>query len=348
MNRSELDYAETARLALDGHPVSTLVVRTSGHVIYWNAAGREGFENHNRCDADIATIEDWQPPRRPLREVLHEISLSSNWTPLRLIRENQAQNLRARGLASGTNGRTVLVTGAPDVSAAFISHTMQIERLHAELARRQKVEEKLRAAVETSNMLKRELVHRVKNNLAVISALIRSEARSLDQSTTSSVLTETASRIMSISVAHELLDASGEVDSVDVGDLIRELAKRMTTSILPPEVTLSVSAESALASSNSAAPIALIVNELVTNAVKHAFVGREEGSIAITFTRRPGGYELIVSDDGIGMPLSASGDIKTPRIVAALATQLEAELFCESKQGSAWRVSIPSLGIVQG
>lgn len=333
-------------IALESHPVAILIVRPCGRVLYWNEAARLSLGGKPEVEPNTEpVIHDWAPPRRPLFETLEIIAGSSNWTPLRLVRGKEARHLRARGLSPDAGGSAVLMTAAPEVSSAFKSHTLQIERLHGEIFRRQKVEEKLRAAVETSNLLKRELVHRVKNNLAVMSALLRSEARALHDPTSSSVLIEAASRIMSISVVHELLDDTGEVDRVDVEDLIRELVPRIRTAICPPNVTISVSTKSALASSETASTIALLVNELVTNAIKHAFEGREKGHIKVCFERGRTEHVLVVSDDGIGMPRLEAGRLKIPRVVKALASQIEAEVACESDFGTSWRLTIPSNAI---
>lgn len=342
----DLNHTQIVKLALESHPVATLIVRPSGRVLYWNEAARLGFGGKPEANLTMEPrIIDWNPPRRSLVETLETIAESSSWTPLRLIRSEETRHLRARGLSPHPGGRAVLMTAAPEVSSAFVSHTLQIERLHGEIFQRQKVEEKLRAAVETSKLLKRELVHRVKNNLAVMSALLRSEARALDDPTSSSVLVEAASRIMSISVVHEILDDSGEVDRVDVGDLIGELVSRIQAAICPPNVAISTSTRAALASSEAASTIALLVNELVTNAIKHAFVGREKGHIDVRFDGAHCEHVLVVSDDGIGMPRLDTGTVKVPLIVKALASQVEAEIACEIDCGTSWRLTIPSKAI---
>jgi two-component sensor histidine kinase len=344
--RPDLCHTEIVELALESHPVATLIVRPSGRVLYWNEAARLGFGEKKEANLIMEPmINDWKPPRRSLVEALETIAESSGWTPLRLMRGEEIRHLRARGLSPDAGGSAVLMTAAPEVSSAFVSHKLQIERLHGEIFRRQKVEEELRAAVETSKLLKRELVHRVKNNLAVMSALLRSEARALDDPNSSSVLVEAASRIMSISVVHELLDDNGEVDRIDVEDLIRELVLRIQATICPPKVAISINTRSALASSEAASTIALLVNELVTNAIKHAFVGRDGGLIEVRFEEAPSEHVLVVSDNGIGMPRVEMGTLKIPRIVKALASQVEAEIVCEVDCGTTWRLTIPSKAI---
>lgn len=326
--------------------MATLIVEPSGHVLYWNDAGRRSFCGNSRTsELGELSIGAWYPPGKPLTVALEQIASSSNWLPLRLIRGGETVHLRARGLSPQAGGRAVLMTAAPEMSQAFLSHTLKIERLHEEIFQRKKLEEKLRAALETSELLKRELIHRVKNNLAVMSALLRSEARALDDPSTSSVLMEASSRIMSISVVHELLDESGEVDRIDVGKLITKLVARIQSAICPSGVSISLSTVPVLASNEAALPIALLVNELVTNAIKHAFPNNDQGAIEVIFRIDADGYELIVSDNGIGMPQLADGAIKIPRIVKALASQVDAKITCDTSNGSEWSLAIPSSAI---
>ena len=162
----------------------------------------------------------------------------------------------------------------------------------------------------------------------------------------SAVLLEAAGRIMSISVVHEILDASDRSDYLDLSDLFRELLDRIKSSICPTSVAIQSEVSAARAPIELALPVALLVNELVTNAIKHAFPGRDRGRIFVGFARSGQLWELRVSDDGTGMPAGPDGRLKRPRIVAALIDQLEGEANCRVDDGTHWtirfRLELPS------
>ncbi|MHA3977985.1 sensor histidine kinase [Halovulum sp. GXIMD14794] len=333
-----------AQLALADHPVATLVVDLGGHVLFANAAARKAFGAMVDGPATLATLEGWTTPGTSLPELLGQIAGSSNWVPVRLQRDGQVVPARARGVRQDrSRPPLVLMTYFNDLSEPFVEHAKQIRQLNRQLALQRETEAQLRAAMEISEGLKRELVHRVKNNLAIISSLLRSQARSSGENSTSLALETAASRIRSIAVVHDLLDANREVEILGTGQLLTDLLTHIRDAICPPEVVLDGRFEDAEIHVERALPLALLTNELVTNAIKHAFPGQDGGRVEIAFRPDAGGYRLDVVDDGIGLPKGGDGNWLTPRIVAALATQLDARLECTVEGGTAWSLHVPSL-----
>ncbi|MBX9796599.1 sensor histidine kinase [Sphingomonas sp.] len=154
-----------------------------------------------------------------------------------------------------------------------------------------------------------EFEHRVKNNFATVASLLELQRRRADPAA-AEALSAALNRVESIARAHRYLyrgpAGPGTVEMRDyLGDLCKALGMALT---LGNRITLDCQSDSAALPRDRAVSIGLIVNELVTNAAKHAFVGRDNGRIAVSFRLIADGWTLSVSDDGIGMASTQSGD----------------------------------------
>jgi len=149
----------------------------------------------------------------------------------------------------------------------------------------------------------REMHHRVKNNLQTIAMLLRlqlGEGREIDAG---EALRESIHRILSIAAVHQVLSQKG-FRLVDVKQVLDQVAHTVTQNRLHPRkhLRVEVRGDEITLPSRPATALTLAVNELIQNALKHAFVGREEGRIVVTLRRGPSGYEVEVRDDGVGLP----------------------------------------------
>ncbi len=327
-------------------PAATLVVAADGRVTYANhvAKRRLGLAE---VDGSGATIGEWQPQTGALPKVLAAIAASSNWVPLRLSRDGETLHFRARGLReAGSDVAQVVLTEASDGTASFDDLSRKIWTLNEQIAIYQRTELRLRNSISLSRLLKRELVHRVKNNLAIISAILRSKARTTGNHDVSSALYDAESRIRSIAVVHDILDLSNQTDRVDLSELFDQLLEHIRSSICPDHLQVEANLTAAQAHIDIAVPLALLVNELVTNAIKHGFTGRAAGTVQVEFRAVPDAFLLQVSDDGIGMKVDAAGQVDTPRIVAAFAAQIGTTVECEVQDGTRWSAVIAAADLV--
>ena len=156
------------------------------------------------------------------------------------------------------------------------------------------------------DVLLRELQHRVKNNLQMITALIRMEARNVADDETGERFDRLAGRINSLSLLYDLLNAEGADDGVDLGVYVSKIASSVMEAHAVEGIRLELSVDTWPCSINVAMPAGLVVNELMTNALKHAFVGREGGIITISSLVDDSGCRVIVSDNGVGLPEGTS------------------------------------------
>jgi two-component sensor histidine kinase len=147
----------------------------------------------------------------------------------------------------------------------------------------------------------REIHHRVKNNLQTVAALLRLQARRLDVPQARAALEESVRRVASIALVHETLSHSHE-EAVDFDAIVTQIAGMVAEVAAPGgRVSIGYDGSFGVLTAEVATPLALVVTELVQNAVEHAF-GRGEGEIRIAAERGPAELRVVVSDDGAGLP----------------------------------------------
>ncbi len=203
--------------------------------------------------------------------------------------------------------------------------------------------EQLEREIREKDTLLRELQHRVKNNLALITALIRLEARQIGDISVMAHLDRLAGRIESLSLLYQHLANDGRTHDLDLGAYLSQIAAAVMRSHAPEGVRLNMQVDPCPVSVNIGMPVGLIVNEVMTNALKHAFTGRAVGAVTLTCLKTAKGCDVTVADDGVGMPLGAEWP-KQGRlgalIVQSLRENANAELTVESAPGRGTRVVV--------
>ncbi|HEX8448541.1 MAG TPA: histidine kinase dimerization/phosphoacceptor domain -containing protein [Allosphingosinicella sp.] len=203
--------------------------------------------------------------------------------------------------------------------------------------------EELERLIEEKDVLLRELQHRVKNNLQMITALIRLEARNLPDDSTGSRFDRLAGRIEALALLYRSLSDDVESETIDLGVYLSEIASAVMRAHAPEGIRLDLKVDTWPVSVNVAMPAGLVVNELLTNALKHAFVGRDGGTITLHSLVDAGGCRVVVADDGVGI----GGDETWPRpgklgamIAQSLRQNAKARLDVVSTPGEGVRVTI--------
>jgi two-component sensor histidine kinase len=163
------------------------------------------------------------------------------------------------------------------------------------------------------------------------------------------ILEATKQRVQAIALLHEGLYRSSDLASVDLGPYLRGLAGELLRANADPARAISVTCDATGFRSNMdlAVPLGLITNELVTNALKHAFHKRSHGKVEVRLAQEGGHAELSISDDGCGLPESfklETSDSLGLRLVTNLARQLDGELALTAEPGVTWRVRFPLKG----
>ena len=185
-------------------------------------------------------------------------------------------------------------------------------RLHGDIERRAANERDLGAMLEERNELLKEIHHRVKNNLQLVISLISLQRRHqpLDEKL-EQVLQLTENRIFSMAAVHETVYQSRSYTSIPAGGFIRSIASQTFQNVKGARrgmIGMVYEIDDGVAIRlETAVPLGLLVNELVSNAFRHAFVGREQGTVSLRVLRDGAMILLEVKDDGIGMPAAENG-----------------------------------------
>lgn len=193
--------------------------------------------------------------------------------------------------------------------------------------------------------LLQEIHHRVKNNLQVIASLLRIGRGYVKDAHSLSVFNDSIARVHSIALIHERLYRSHDLARIDMGDYLRGLlAELVRANATQQRISTQVLVDRQYFDIDRCVPIGLIVGELVSNALKHAFntASSAAPTISISLEERPASYELTVRDNGVGIDTSlAREDSLGLRIVASLVKQLDGEHRVESVGGTVWRIHFP-------
>ena len=189
---------------------------------------------------------------------------------------------------------------------------------------------------ERESLLK-EIHHRVKNNLQIISSLLSLQSKSLTDTDAQGAISESRNRVKSMSLIHEQLYQEDTISGVDMKDYIQRLVNSLTSSygLDTERVEIKIVADNILLDVDSAIPLGLIINELVSNAMKYAFPEQKSGTILISLHEMMSELKLIVHDNGVGMdPAKKSNQSFGLSMVNSLMRKLKAEMNIVSDVGT--------------
>jgi len=201
----------------------------------------------------------------------------------------------------------------------------------------------LQALVREKDTLLRELQHRVTNNLQMITALIRLESRTIPDDSTTARFDRLAGRIEALGLLYRSLSETSDRATIDLGIYLSEIASAVMRAHAVEGIHLDLQVDTWPVSVNVAMPAGLVVNELLTNALKHAFSGRTGGTISLHSLVDHTGCRVTISDDGVGL----AADTQWPKpgklsamIVQSLRQNAKASLEVKSAPGEGMCVTI--------
>lgn len=199
-------------------------------------------------------------------------------------------------------------------------------------------EEQIIQALHEKEILIQEIHHRVKNNMAVISSLLQLQTGYIKDPNLIDVFKDSQSRIKSMALIHEKLYQSKTLAKVEMESYVKELARTLlyTYNSRKANIHIHTEVDNVFLDINSAVPCGLIINEIVSNACKHAFEGRDSGNIDIRFTKEGEQFRLELKDDGVGMPVNTdffSFKSLGMNLIHALSSQLGAHLEVQVEKG---------------
>jgi PAS domain S-box-containing protein len=203
-------------------------------------------------------------------------------------------------------------------------------------------EKKLLHTIHEKETLIKEIHHRVKNNLQLISSIIYLKLTSVGDKDIRDFLEDTRQKIRSIALIHERLLQTENLDKVEISDYLGKLIQDLKVTYLREGLQLEIasSLEKQMMTLDMAIICGLIVNELLTNAFKHAFQGRTSGKISVRFDNTPN-YILSLEDDGVGLPENVEPGNSTSfgmQLIDVFVKQLNGKLFIDRKKGTKFQI----------
>lgn len=245
-------------------------------------------------------------------------------TEFRLISKNN-ETLYMR-----VSSKVIDKDGAPHIISGTMTNITDIRR----------TEEMLRRIIEEKNILLKEVHHRVKNNLQVVISLLKLETLSLKDPQTISILNGFVERLNSMKLVHEHLYLSENIKEIDVRNYIAELVAHIKKTFIDgySSIVIGTQVDDLKLNLDTLIPIGLILNELLTNSIKHAFSDKK-GNIDISFTHKNGMINFQYSDNGRGFDSTLMHNSRSNlgfKLIYALVNQLEAEMEANTEQGTSF------------
>jgi PAS domain S-box-containing protein len=220
--------------------------------------------------------------------------------------------------------------------------------ISTDITERKRVEEALRAALTEKEVLLKEVYHRIKNNLQIISSLLDLQADTVTDPQMRLLFEDSQQRIQAVALIHESLYQAGNVGRIPAAEYVHRLSTQVFQAYVPPgdRITLKVQADPIWIEAQQAIPCGLIINELLSNSLKYAFPGDQSGEIGITLQAVPDGQVVMtVCDTGVGFPADVDfrhTDSLGLQLVCLLTEQLGGTIELDRATGTQWTLRFPT------
>lgn len=309
------------------------LLTSEGYHVDWTQDGDDAFALVEAGRPDLVLL-DVMLPRTSGYEICRRIkAIEGHFTPVILLTARSTVRDKVRGFEAGGDDYVVkpFINDELLVRVRSMIRIRMMEREHermsSELARmahsNEQLYEQAREDAEIKAALLQELNHRVRNNLAAISGFLEMELVRTEVGSAQDVLQRATARVRSMAIVHDVL-ASHENQLAP----FRQVAERLARTIQPfydtaGQITTTINGDSLLLPPEQVSPLAMVLNELLTNCFRHAFRGDRPGTIDVVLTDHPRSYELTVKDDGIGLRTAnesagrSSGQLVVKRIVGS-------------------------------
>lgn len=280
-----------------------------------------------------------------LQEVIHPADLEIAVRAYRGIinRSTDRLNLEYRLRCKDGTYRWILARGAV-IEQGTDDEPMRVIGTHSDIAERKEYEREITQAAREKETLLKEIHHRVKNNLNVVASLLSLQSDGIsDVAAARTALATSRDRILSIARVHESLYGSQDLSSIEMGAYIRGMVRELAGSFDPGgSIQFEIDAQDARVDIEYAVPCGIILNELITNALIHAFPDERTGTVAVRFSVSPDRHRISVRDNGIGLQPAATGQARETlglKLVELLADQINGTLTTETSGGTEVSIS---------
>ncbi len=317
-------------ILFDQSPDGILLIDSEGKILEFNDAAHRQLK-YSREEFAQLRLFDLDPVESP-----DEIRGS-----LRKIQEMGQARFDVKHRTKQGEVRDVYVIA----QAMILSERPVVHTIWHDITERKKAEELILRSLKEKEVLLKEIHHRVKNNMQVISSLLNLQARNIADATIRAMFEDARNRVNSMALIHRKLYQSEDLAHIDFNEYLRGLVADIADTYKRDDVVLSVDLEPIVLDVNVAIPCGLIANELVSNSLKYAFPGGKKGTITIGLGRDgKGNHVLTVADNGVGFPETV--DFRNTaslglQLVNMLTGQIYGTLELSRAEGTAFRITFP-------
>jgi two-component sensor histidine kinase len=215
-----------------------------------------------------------------------------------------------------------------------------------DITERKQALEQIKASLYEKDVLLKEIHHRVKNNLQVITSLLQLQSKYITDERARSIFQDSQNRIKSMALIHETLYQSNDLSRINSAEYVRKIIAHVQRSyrVNPEAVRIVARVDEVSLSIDKAVPCGLIINELLSNALKHAFPQERTGEVRVEFCAEGDACRVRVSDDGVGIPAGMEIEKTNSlglKLVRTLTGQLGGELSVSNGVGAAFEIVFP-------
>jgi PAS domain S-box-containing protein len=277
---------------------------------------------------------------KSVREMLLEAKVSSNRIDkaMEIVSKTGEFNFQVAGLTeTEENIISCRVTKIVDADGVQVGYSL----FSTDITEQVKAEQQIKDDLEEKKVLLKEVHHRVKNNMQIIASLLRMQTRFIKDPSDAQYFNDSLRRVQTMAIVHEKLYQSYNLAKINLHQYVRSLSANLVNSFAvdPDIIKIEIDIHDLYFDINMAIPFGLIINEVMSNSLKYAFVENQKGCIKISLTTSDDIYILKISDDGIGM--KADIDIEEPRtlglqLINALTGQLKAKCEVNTDNGTCY------------
>lgn len=311
------------------NPSLVQLTNTDFTIKYINPSGARLYGKNNpdeligKSVGDFVFFEDPKTLKRRMRKALNGKSLSPKSFKVKTW-DGRQRTIELQSVPVEYHNEQVLLTVGQDVTE------------------RTKYEEKLKYSLREKDVLLQEIHHRVKNNLAVVSGLLQIQRFNAENSEVQKILSDSEMRIKSMALIHEKLYQSPSLSQINMEHYIRDLTASIRDTVdIYQDIKIDITCDEVCLNVNQAVPCALIINELLSNSIEHAFPKKSGAKkIIVDITKKDDTISVSVKDNGIGLPKDKINNKSMGfTIIETLCHQLEAVLVTKNDNGSLVRFS---------
>jgi two-component sensor histidine kinase/PAS domain-containing protein len=232
------------------------------------------------------------------------------------------------------------ITPIYDDEDIFQGHLLIIQDIN----KRKKLEDELKKSLEEKDLMMKEIHHRVKNNFMIIQSLLQLQSRHINDEDVLEIFKESQNRIKSMAFVHQRLYQHDNLKKINFGDYPETLASDIFKSYVsnPDQIILDIDTEDVALDIDTAIPLGLILNELISNSLKYAFSDGRNGRLMVKSYLKGSKYSLIVSDNGIGLPEGLDykkSDSLGLKLIHSLSDQIGADIKLNTTNGTKFKIT---------